>query len=456
MTTKVNGETVTKVGVLKGMDKNGVHEWLNHKTMAYTGSKKSMHQTIIVHIGAGGGTGGPIMSSVLRTLAGLPAHHRDTFVYIAVDGDKFETKNLGRQLCTPSDIGKFKVSSLVSKMKRVYSDLDESLIIAVPRYVDSKEMLDSIVSLGLATLHNKRVKYEETIRMGDRRQGDTILSYTSRGRTDVNVVIVDSVDRNSCRRIITEYGLDNTNIGKNFLASAKSHRHAVVSTHAPVPVPATFTQISCGNGAWTGQTLIGGLRIGAQETLVSPGIWDLPDGVISKETYEAIINLFTKSVDSSRGIMDIKSYNYYLPLPGIVHPELLDEELDRQEDAMSCSERAVANVQNLIANGMGACAATNYITALMFQQMHANTWIVQNELKLSKILGSCTGLFADKPQGDLETYSIKNMGFYFNSIANSVRTVGLASEDLANLENLLIKRAAEAKTKAAGTEVTNG
>ena len=153
--------------------------------------------------------------------------------------------------------------------------------------------------------------------------------------------------------------------------------------------------------------------------------------------------------------MDIKSYNYYLPLPGIVHPELLDEELDRQEDAMSCSERAVANVQNLIANGMGACAATNYITALMFQQMHANTWIVQNELKLSKVLDSCTGLFADKPQGDLETYSIKNMGFYFNSIANSVRTVGLASEDLANLENLLIKRAAEAKTKAAGTEVTN-
>lgn len=291
--------------------------------------------------------------------------------------------------------------------------------------------------------------------MGDRRQGDTILSYTNRDRTDVNVVIVDSVDRNSCRRIITEYGLDNTNIGKNFLASAKRHRHAVVSTYAPIPVPATFTQISCGNGAWTGQTLIGGLRIGAQETLVSPGIWDLPDGVISKETYEAIINLFTKSVDSSRGIMDIKSYNYYLPLPGIVHPELLDEELDRQEDAMSCSERAVANVQNLIANGMGACAATNYITALMFQQMHANTWIVQNELKLSKILGSCTGLFADTPQGDLETYSIKNMGFYFNSIANSVRTVGLASEDLANLENLLIKRAAEAKTKAAGTEVTN-
>ena len=118
MTTKVNGETVTKVGVLKDMDKNGVHEWLNHRTMAYTGSKRSMHQTIIVHIGAGGGTGGPIMSSVLRTLTGLHAHHRDAFVYIAVDGDKFETKNLGRQLCTPSDIGKFKVSSLVSKMKR--------------------------------------------------------------------------------------------------------------------------------------------------------------------------------------------------------------------------------------------------------------------------------------------------------------------------------------------------
>ena len=440
--------------IATNINSTGVHEWvINARDYSRITRPDSvsfglpLRQTLIVHIGAGGGTGGPVMSSLLRTLAGLPKHHRDTFAYIAVDGDKFEAKNLGRQLCTPGDLGKFKVSCLVSKMKRVYSDLEDSLVLAVPRYIDSKETLENVVSLGLATLGNRQKAYEESISEASPDQGQALLLYTDRESTSVNVVIIDSVDRNSCRRIITEYGLNCSAIGKTFLSTAKRVVHVNHGYTVPIPKPTAFTQISCGNGAWTGQTLIGGhalcdsaFGVAIQRAFGCPApTIELPDGKVPSKVYEAMLDLLSGTLDLSRDFKSLDPYYYTLPLPGLIHPELLDEELDKQEDAMSCSERAVANVQNLIANAMGACAATNYMTALMFQQMHSNTSLMKVYTKRYRGNYSGTSVFFDTPQGTMDTYSLKNRAFYFNSIANSVRTDGLTSDDMVALEAKLIK-----------------
>ena len=96
----------------------------------------------IVQIGAGG-TGGYVAAEIMKILGGLPLKVKEHIYYTIVDGDAFEEKNLGRQLCTEDDIGINKAVSLVDNFAEIYDNLDGH-VRAYPHYLESMEDLESI------------------------------------------------------------------------------------------------------------------------------------------------------------------------------------------------------------------------------------------------------------------------------------------------------------------------
>lgn len=93
----------------------------------------------IVQIGAGG-TGGYVAAEIMRMLGGLPACVKERVFYTLVDGDEFEEKNLGRQLCSEEDIGVNKAVALIDTYADYY-DVLAGHAIALPKYINSIEDL---------------------------------------------------------------------------------------------------------------------------------------------------------------------------------------------------------------------------------------------------------------------------------------------------------------------------
>ena len=60
-----------------------------------------------------------------------------------------------------------------------------------------------------------------------------------------------------------------------------------------------------------------------------------------------------------------KSLFMSVPTPYERFPELLDLEVDKAEEAMSCAERAAQNVQNITANQTAATLVNNYLTSIL-------------------------------------------------------------------------------------------
>lgn len=400
------------------MNDFSVHEHLVFSKK--TALKATLPTTLIIHLGAGGGTGGPIMSNLLRTIAGFPLHMRDNVAYIAVDGDVFEPKNLGRQLCTPADMGKNKVVALLSKFQRVYN-LNSNLVMAVPKFLDSVEMLGQLVKLGRGAFSKSTEEYKTMLRDLHGVLGSRVATTISPTYRPMHLVIIDSVDRNVCRKYITEFILDFKRVRGLIGDSALPRGYGV-------------TQISCGNGAWDGQTLVGHIS-GTMLDSTLPAL-KFPDGKIDPQVRDELLTrVFFNSLDVARSITDVGAYSWNIPLPGIVHPELIDEELDRIEDAMSCSERAVANIQHLNANNMGAMAAVNYATSLLMQQ-YSRIREVFFERATEEERDS-DSVLVDSPSDTMDFYALKNQGFYFNSLNNAVKTTGFGGDSLKGFEKRL-------------------
>jgi len=236
----------------------------------------------ILHVGCGGGTGGVLASNILKIMGGLPSGIIDTVSYTGIDGDVFETKNLGRQMCIPPDIGKNKAAVIVGRYAAAFG-VKSSQANFVDSYITTAADLDTI----------------------------------SRAADSGVTIVVDSVDRNKPRLLI-----------HNFIKDyVRRFGYPIYS-------------VSCGNGEWTGQVCFGVQGVGTS-------------------CYGS-----TSNVRSCNTILS-KAYTFNIPLAFDLMPELTDLELDRQEDTMSCAERAVHNVQTLIANNMGATFALNYVAMLL-------------------------------------------------------------------------------------------
>ena len=235
----------------------------------------------IVHIGCGGGTGGRLASDILRVLRGFKAS-RAIISYIGIDGDVYEEGNLSRQLCSPNDLGKNKAEVIVSRNRKLH-ELTDSQASFIPFYITEREQLD---------------------RLSNSLAPDSLL------------VVIDSVDKNTPRLLMSEWLSDLRTAGQDVAC------------------------ISCGNGKWNGQVTIG--TAVNKEHHMSKGV----------EKAIADTSLF-KNVESNS------------PFFFEVFPELIDISADLREEEMSCQERQIQNQQSFIANNTAASFALNFVVSIL-------------------------------------------------------------------------------------------
>lgn len=247
----------------------------------------NLHQHLpIIHDGANiiqlgvGGTGCPVAMNTLKLIGGMHKDMQARMRYIAIDGDEFEEKNLGRQLCIRPDLGKNKAAVIVSRYSNAFNVSEDS-----------------------ASYYDEYIKGP-----------DDVLKYMHPGYTNI---IVDNLDKNRPRTWIKE-AVD---------TFVRTYKFAYVYT------------ISTGNGEWNGQVAM---------------------GCVHKSNSQIL------KYEPGKTAMD-EPYYFSIPSPYVIHPELLDVSVDEREDAMSCADRAVANVQTLVANNTAATLCFNYVNAIIGQ-----------------------------------------------------------------------------------------
>lgn len=167
----------------------------------------------IVQIGAGG-TGGYVAAEILRFLGSLPYYLQARILYTLVDGDNFEPKNLGRQLCTEDDIGQNKAKVLVDTYGEIFGCKKDN-IHAVPTYITSEEQLrhiirtcgspDGALRFTLANENGDTDRYinnwHDMVFMSG--SGNISLDTTNIfSRGNLTTIIIDCVDRTTPRQII--------------------------------------------------------------------------------------------------------------------------------------------------------------------------------------------------------------------------------------------------------------
>ena len=165
----------------------------------------------IVQIGAGG-TGGYVAAEILRFLGSLPYYLQARILYTLVDGDNFEPKNLGRQLCTEDDIGQNKAKVLVDTYGEIFGCKKDN-IHAVPTYITSEEQLRRIIAtcgspdgtlrFKLANENGDTARYtnawHDMVSMSGHVNLDTTNIFS---RGNLTTIIIDCVDRTTPRQII--------------------------------------------------------------------------------------------------------------------------------------------------------------------------------------------------------------------------------------------------------------
>ena len=342
-------------------------------------TSSSNENVYIVQIGAGG-TGGYTAVKLMRFIGNLPDAVKGNIKYTIVDGDVFEPKNLARQLCTDEDMGINKATSIVNNYGPFF-DINPENLTAYPNYINSVEDLSDICT-------------------GFRQDA---------GRS--SLIIIDCVDKNLPRNVIYDF-VNSISIKQSlsykavYVVSSGNGKFAgQVCWGRRILCDLKRLTISTGNYLYNSE---GG------ETHVSPDVLlrmveegtsfsifskasDFANLSAYKTRFEKAEELsngegFTSTYLLDRGnfpIIDLqingedhykvklrKSPQYEnnlsyvgtfcdVKLPYDRFPELLDLEVDAREEAMSCAERAVANVQSLYANETAACFITNYVTAIL-------------------------------------------------------------------------------------------
>lgn len=233
----------------------------------------------IIQIGVGG-TGGTVAMNILKMMGGLAKDIAERVNFVAIDGDEFEEKNLGRQLCITPDLGKNKAEVIVGRYANAFGITN-----------DKASFIDEYI-----------------------KGPDEVFELMNPGYTNI---IIDNLDKNRPRNWLHD-------AVKKFVAT---YRIAYVY------------EISTGNGEWGGQVSMGCVH-------------KVDNKIIRHEPGRTALG---------------EPYYFSIPSPYVVHPELLDTTVDDREEAMSCADRAAANVQSLVANNTAATLCFNYVNAIVHQ-----------------------------------------------------------------------------------------
>lgn len=151
----------------------------------------------IIQIGLGG-TGGPVAMNILKLIGGLAKDLQVRVRYIGIDGDEFEEKNLGRQLCIRPDMGRNKAEVIIGRYASAFG-VGEDCAAFSDKYIESPE---------------------------------DVIKYMHPGYTNI---IIDNLDKNKPRVWLHD-------AVKQFVSRYKT---------------AYVYEVSTGNGEWAGQVSMG-------------------------------------------------------------------------------------------------------------------------------------------------------------------------------------------------------
>lgn len=176
----------------------------------------------IIQIGAGG-TGGYVAAGILRMLGGLHPVIQDKIHYWLIDGDSFEAKNMGRQLCTEDDLGENKALTIMNNYGAAFDCLENNLH-PMATYLTDISQLTDIGALptpayklyskleregyyGVASVCNA-AKFRDSTLLQELVNTQKIGSLHGEAYYPITIII-DCVDKNAPRKLIHDY-INNT------------------------------------------------------------------------------------------------------------------------------------------------------------------------------------------------------------------------------------------------------
>lgn len=445
------------VAIPKGFAESSLESILKHPRIQTASTQevishtfKSMDTIHIVQIGAGG-TGGYVASNLLRQLGSMHPLIKDRIYYWLMDGDEFEAKNMGRQLCTEDDLGENKAEVLINKYGEFYGcNMDH--IFAVPEYLTDISQLININAIpdytpnpkayNRNTLHNlwietvyqcEGLRYNNSLsneekarckKICEALQIETIIPCHSSAFP--TIIFIDCVDKNAPRKIIHDYMQRYKECKSCYQNNAIFQtRLELMLRHEDLPnkfnefvdklgrtltdsdifslercIGSNIYLISSGNSQYTGQVYWGRIsQFFADQPATTysdimhqgdPQEYSLANLLAAMAEYNGSLkkNTGMKSLYANQDVLELNNNlsirhvehipdvitenpNYFkslfmsVPTPYERFPELLDLEVDKAEEAMSCAERAAQNVQNITANQTAATLVNNYLTSIL-------------------------------------------------------------------------------------------
>lgn len=235
--------------------------------------KPNFNNLHIIQLGAGG-TGGYVAYEILRMLGNIPEVLKPYIHYTLMDGDTYEPKNIGRQLCCEDDIGKYKAQVLIEEYGELFgvtpdqaSHIDEYFT-AISQLAVLPKFPLPIWSVFADDEVEKFFKDSEAAVALNSKQPHINATATS-------FIIIDCVDKNAPRKLLHDYFTDISSLpstlarlnyccnavpdcdkitatGQQIIAHNNGGNSLLGSMYGVTPIRDIYI-ISSGNGKYTGQ-----------------------------------------------------------------------------------------------------------------------------------------------------------------------------------------------------------
>ncbi len=235
--------------------------------------KPNFNNLHIIQLGAGG-TGGYVAYEILRMLGNIPEVLKPYIHYTLMDGDTYEPKNLGRQLCCEDDIGKYKAQVLVEEYGELFGVTQEQASHIDEYFTD----ISQLAVLPKFPLPIWSVFVDEDVPKFFK-DSEAAVALNSKqphvNTTATSFILIDCVDKNAPRKVLHDYFVDIdslpgtlarlnyssnavsdcdkiTTTGQQIMAHNDGGDHLLGSMYGNTPIRDIYI-ISSGNGKYTGQ-----------------------------------------------------------------------------------------------------------------------------------------------------------------------------------------------------------
>lgn len=235
--------------------------------------KQNFNNLHIIQLGAGG-TGGYVAYEILRMLGNIPEMLKPYIHYTLMDGDVYEPKNLGRQLCCEDDIGKYKAKVLVEDYGELFGVTQEQASHIDEYFTDISQLAvlpKFPLPIWTVFVDNDVEKFFK--------DSEAAVAFNSKkphiNEPATSFIIIDCVDKNAPRKLLHDYFADIDSLpgslarlnycvnaypdldkitatGQQIMAHHSGGDSLLGSMYGITPIRDIYI-ISSGNGKYTGQ-----------------------------------------------------------------------------------------------------------------------------------------------------------------------------------------------------------